>query len=297
MEKVASIALASWFVVLVVGRWRRMSPAERRTAAPVVWATSGPLGSFLFFFTIDTTGVHNALVWQTYFWLNRITNFCVPLALLIGLLTTSLARADVTALLVRLRTASVDELRPALARLLRDPLLQIALPSPDGNGYVDPAGRPLDVAADDRRVVSPISHDVLLLHHSSARTEDPQLFDAAVAAMAMTLDNARLTAQVRAQLAEVSASRARLVAAADQQRRRIERDLHDGAQQQLLELGMSLQAARTTVPDDSPAARFLDEATSQLHDSLAELRALSRGLRRHAESWSTVDSRRRHTYG
>jgi signal transduction histidine kinase len=89
----------------------------------------------------------------------------------------------------------------------------------------------------------------------------------------------RLTAQVRAQLAEVNASRARLVEAADEQRRRIERDLHDGAQQQLLGLGMSLQAARATVPDGSPTARHLDDATAQLHDSLAELRTLSRGLR------------------
>jgi signal transduction histidine kinase len=279
LQKAVSVGFAAWFLVLVVVRWRRMSPAQRRTAGPVVWATSGPLGAFLLFATLDIAGVHSTAAWQAYRWLSQFTTFWVPLALLVGLLTTRLTRADVTDLLVRLRTATVDELRPALARLLRDPLLDIALPATGSGGYVDTQGEPVDPALDGRRVTTAIGHGALLLHHPSARTEDPQLFEAAISAVTMTLDNARLTAQVRAQLAEVNASRARLVEAAEQQRRRIERDLHDGAQQQLLGLGMSLQAARATVPDGSPTARYLDEATAQLRDSLAELRALSRGLR------------------
>ena len=84
---------------------------------------------------------------------------------------------------------------------------------------------------------------------------------------------------MRAQLAEVSRSRARLVSAAYEERRRLERDLHDGAQQSLLGVGMSLQMARREVPADGAAARLLDEATAQLQSSLGELRALARGLK------------------
>jgi signal transduction histidine kinase len=86
-------------------------------------------------------------------------------------------------------------------------------------------------------------------------------------------------ADVQATLAEVNRSRARLVTAADEERRRLERDLHDSAQQSLLGVGMSLQAARRDVPDNGQAAQLLDEATAQLLDSLAELRGLARGLK------------------
>jgi signal transduction histidine kinase len=281
LQKMVSVGLALWFVILVVQRWRRLSPAQRRTAGPVVWAASGPLTVFVLFAALDLTGVRSQTVWLVYQWLRDATAFWVPLALLAGLLTTRLARADVADLLVRLQSMSAGELRPALARLLRDPLLEIALP--DGaateGGFVDADGRPVDPAGDPRRVATSVGAGAVLLHHPSTRIEDPPLFAAAVAAAAMTLDNVRLTAQVRAQLAEVDASRARLVEAAEQERRRIERDLHDGAQQQLLGLGMSLQAARASVPDDTSAATYLDEATAQLRDALAELRALSRGLR------------------
>jgi hypothetical protein len=119
---------------------------------------------------------------------------------------------------------------------------------------------------------------ILLTRETTAR-EDPALFTAAVEAVRLSLDNARLTARVRSQLAEVEASRARITTAADEARHKLERDLHDGAQQQLLGLGMSLVAARRAVPDDSPAATRLDEASAQLKDSLVELRQLSRGLR------------------
>lgn len=278
-QKALSIGLASWLLALMVLRWLRMSPAERRTVGPVLWAAVSPLCAFVVFAVLDAARVHSLSAWYAYRWLSQVTVFWVPLALFVGLLTSRLARADVTDLLVRLRSATVDELRPALARLLRDPLLEIALPAAEPGGYVDTAGQPIEPTPDARRVSTPIGHGALLLHHPSVRAEDPQLFDAAVAAVTMTLDNAQLTAQVRAQLAEVNASRARLVEAAERQRRQIERDLHDGAQQQLLGLGMTLQAARATVPDGSQAAQHLDEATAQLRDSLAELRALSRGLR------------------
>jgi signal transduction histidine kinase len=275
--------LGLWFVVLLVLRRRRMSPAQRRTANPVLWATAVPLaayfyGSALTFVVPDPAPV----LWTIYAWANPLSVYVVPFALLVGFYVGKLARADVATLLIRLRRADPADLRPALAQLLRDPSLEIAVPATDpADGYVDPAGRPVALpGAGDPRVVTDIgSSGVLLLHHQSTRDEDPHLFAAAIAAAAVMLENARLTAQVRAQLADVSASRERLVRAADDERRRVERDLHDGAQQQLIGVGMTLQSARLAVPEHSPAAQLLDEASGQLRESIVELRALARGLR------------------
>ena len=275
--------LGMWFVALLVLRRRRMSPAQRRSANPVLWATMVPLavffyGSALTFVIPDPAPV----LFTIWVWAQPLSTYWLPLALLAGFYLGKLARADVATLVVKLRTADPAELRPALARLLRDPSLELAVPATDpAGGYLDLAGRPVALPLPDgARTETDIgTSGILLLHHPSARDEDPELFAAAIATAAVTLDNARLTVQVRAQLAEVQASRERLVRAADDERRRVERDLHDGAQQQLIGVGMTLRSARLATPDHTPAAELLDEASGQLRDSITELRALARGLR------------------
>jgi len=190
----------------------------------------------------------------------------------------------VAGMVATLRTAGTDDLTPALARVLGDPTTVVAVPAaPDqgqGEVYVGLDGAVLDIGADGPGVRrTDLGEGAILLTRETTAREDPALFTAAVEAVRLSLDNARLTARVRSQLAEVEASRARITTAADEARHKLERDLHDGAQQQLLGLGMSLVAARRAVPDDSPAATRLDEASAQLKDSLVELRQLSRGLR------------------
>ena len=91
----------------------------------------------------------------------------------------------------------------------------------------------------------------------------------------LALENERLAAEVRAQLEEVRASRARIVEAADAERRRVERDLHDGAQQRLVALALRLQVASKTTPG---AAALLDEATGELQTAIGEVRGLARGV-------------------
>jgi len=99
------------------------------------------------------------------------------------------------------------------------------------------------------------------------------------AAARLALENARLQAEVRAQLAEVRASRARLVDVADAERRRLERDLHDGAQQRLLGMGMTLHTLRGRLPkNDTGTDRLIDEATTELRSALTELRDLAQGI-------------------
>ena len=98
--------------------------------------------------------------------------------------------------------------------------------------------------------------------------------------MCLALENARLQVQVRAQLNEVRQSRARLVGAADSERRRLERDLHDGAQQRLVTLLLSLQLAKADAlqRSDPDTVHMLDETMDSLRQALDELRSLARGI-------------------
>jgi len=99
-------------------------------------------------------------------------------------------------------------------------------------------------------------------------------------AVQLALENARLQAQLRAQLDQVRQSRARIIEAADKERRRLERDLHDGAQQQLVTLLLSLQLAKAEALEhsDPNTAHMLDGSIESLRQALDELRSLARGI-------------------
>ena len=117
------------------------------------------------------------------------------------------------------------------------------------------------------------------LDHDPFLYEDRELLEAVGAAARLAVENSRLQAQLRAQLAEVRASRARIVAAGDAERRRLERDLHDGAQQRLLGIRLALRLARSRVGhDDAEVQELLQEADTELMTGLDELRALARGI-------------------
>jgi signal transduction histidine kinase len=117
-----------------------------------------------------------------------------------------------------------------------------------------------------------------VLVHDPAVLEQPELLRGVSAAAALAVENERLAAEVRSQLHEVQASRARIVAAGDAERRRVERDLHDGAQQRLVTLALTLELARSSLDGSSEAAAALDGAREDLELALSELRELARGL-------------------
>jgi signal transduction histidine kinase len=207
----------------------------------------------------------------------------VPVAFLVGLLRERLAFAGVADLVGELGRVGPDQVQPGLARVLGDPGLRVLFPVDDHGGYVDVDGRPARVEVDDpARVVTPLgdrSAPLGVLVHDPALLEHRELLDAAGAAARLALENARLQAEVRAQLAEVRASRARLVDVADAERRRLERDLHDGAQQRLLGMGMTLQTLRGRLPVvDAGTDRLFQEATGELRSALRELRDLAQGI-------------------
>jgi signal transduction histidine kinase len=266
-------------VWVLVRRWRGASPALRFAIAPVLW--SGTLA-----FGLVAVRLVNDLLdepaggWLD--WFSELAAATVALAFLAGLLRTRLARGGVARLVVDLdESAGEGGLRDALARALRDPTLEIAYWLPGRGTYADAAGHPVRLPDRQERTVTVVERDgrrIAALVHDRA-TEDPELVRSVSAAAALALDNQRLQAELRARLDELTASRGRIVQAAQEERRRIERNLHDGTQQRLVSLAMTLGLADARLATEPAAARpIVREARRALADTLDELRELSQGI-------------------
>ena len=121
---------------------------------------------------------------------------------------------------------------------------------------------------------------VAALVHDESLLEDPGLVSAVAAAVRLTVDNERLRRELEERLDELAASRARIIAAGDEERRRIERDLHDGTQQRLVTIGLQLRLALTKLGEGGPpvATEALSRAVSDLADVSAEVRDLAHGI-------------------
>jgi signal transduction histidine kinase len=212
----------------------------------------------------------------------HIATLAVPGCFLLGLLRERLAYSSVSDILCDLSTQAdlaEPDVTSALARALGDPTLQVAFPM--GERLVDVHGSSVTPPSDRTRSTTPVgeaSQPLAVLIHDPTLDDEPELLVAAGSAARLALDNARLHAEVIAQLAEVRASRSRIIAAADEARRRLERDLHDGAQQRLLAIGLALQLLRTQLTGNHTAAELLTEADYQLNSALGELRELAAGI-------------------
>jgi len=195
------------------------------------------------------------------------------------------AVARVRGFAARLGTAppAPGELRGVLAAALRDPDLSVLFTLADSR-VVDPAGVAAMVpSAGGGRTVRRLtggSGNLGWLTHRPMPAHETRLLDGVLAAAAVPLEYARLQAELRVHLAAVEASRARIVEAADAERRRIERNLHDGAQQRLVALAIRLRSEqrRLGAALDPRMSPLLDLAVDQLRDAVAELRALAQGL-------------------
>jgi signal transduction histidine kinase len=272
------VAMLAGVCVVLVRRWRRSGPVQRRALAPVVW-TGGAIAVVGVIGVIpQLAGAEGASDVMEFLLIALIT--AVPFAFLLGLLRSSLSRADAVSTLVeRVGTTSV---RDALARALGDSELSLAYWLPRPGEYVDADGRLVELPPPGaERAVTEIEHDggrVAAIIHDAALLEEPELVRAAGAAAGLALRNERLDAELRARYEELRASRARLVAAGDAARRQIERDLHDGAQQHLVSLALTLRLARSSSEPQSKTAGLLDSAIEELKQGLAELRELARGI-------------------
>jgi signal transduction histidine kinase len=173
-------------------------------------------------------------------------------------------------------TTQTSSLRDALAARLGDPELILAFPV-DGAGLVDGSARPVQLPATDDRLVTRLDYGgatLAILVHRPGALGGRETVDDLVAAIHLGLEHERLQAEALAQVEELRASGIRLVETGDEERRRIERDLHDGAQQRLvgLALGLRLHASRAADPAK------LREAIAELQAAIDDLRALARGL-------------------
>ncbi len=275
--------LGTAFVVLVLRKFLHASPRARRVYLPLLiaavtaalWAV---LNGILTFATTPPAIVYDLFWWQI------LSLIALPLAMLWGLLRARLARVHVGELVVHLEETPVDGLRDEIALALEDPTLELGLWIPDRGVYVDAAGSELAVPDDGPdRAVTWIEHEgapLAVLVHDPTLREEPKLVEAVAAAARLALVNARLHAEVRAQLETVQESRARIAAAADDERRRIERDLHDGAQQRLVALALELRSAQRQLgeTDDTEVARLLSSTADELQVAVEELRELAHGI-------------------
>jgi signal transduction histidine kinase len=203
-----------------------------------------------------------------------------PVAFLAGLLQARLARTAIAELVVELR-GDPSDLRAPLARALRDPSLELLYWLPPFGTWADQDGRAVVLPADRARVT--VIHDdegepMAALVHDPALRDEPALLDAVTAAAAIALRSARLQVQLRANVEELRGSRARVLEAGQRERQRLERDLHDGAQQRLVALSLNLGVLQTRLDGDAAAKALLAEARTEIAVSLAELRDLARGL-------------------
>lgn len=276
--------LATVFVLLVVRKLVIATPRGRRVLLPLlVAAIFAALWSMLNGVLTFAKASPPPIV-RDLFWWQVIALTALPLALLWGLLRARLARVHVGELVVHLEETAPGDLRDELAQALEDPTLELGLWLPELDEYVDAEGTTFVVPEDGpTRAVTLIEHEgepLAVLVHDPTLREEPKLVEAVAAAARLALVNARLHAEVRAQLETVQESRARIVSAADEERRRIERDLHDGAQQRLVALALELRAAQRQLgaTGDPELERLLSSTADELQVAVEELRELAQGI-------------------
>jgi signal transduction histidine kinase len=265
-------------VTVVAIRWARSSAPRRHALLP---SLAGALVLALF-----TVLLVNDLVSGTrsepLLWVTVCSLVTVPAAFLAGLLRSRLARGGLTELFVGLGTARGSDLQTALAKTVGDPSLVVARWQPDQAFYADADGQRVALPhnGDDRRValVEADGQRMAALVYDATLDDDPELMEAVTSATAIALENDQLQAEAQERLAELRASRERIVAAGDAERRRLERNLHDGAQQRLVAIALHLRLLQNRIGDDPSAAALVTTASEELARSLEELRELARGL-------------------
>src|SRR5215217_5483038 len=275
----AVLAVASLGVVVVTAnRWRVASPPRRRALLP---SLGGSLSALLFSANLTTLIAGSpSLALITVLNAALLT---VPAALLWGLLRSRLARGELADLFRELGTLRGVRLEAGLAKALDDPGLVLAYRVPGEHAYIDGRGQPVALPTPgDDHAAAPVERDgreLAMLIHDASLDDDPELVGAVAAVAAIALDDARLQAESEDQLAELRASRERIVAAGDAERRRLERNLHDGAQQRLVSVALALRMIQRQIRTDPAAAeRLSTTAGEELSKSLEELRELARGI-------------------
>src|SRR5581483_8581447 len=274
-EAALGAALALMVAVLAVHRLRDLHGPAWRAQAPLLTAAVGVAAvAAIWLGWVSVTGTGFPVLQKA----ARGTALLLPLGVVAGIAWSRLRRPEAADLVVELRTGGSDSLRERLGRILGDPTLDLVYRLDDGR-YVDADGNAREVLEEPNRAITVVAvqgREIASLVHDPGVLDEPRLVEQVRATAGLVLENERLAAEVRAQLAEVRASRSRLVAATDSERRRLERDLHDGAQQRLVTLSVTLGLAAARGQTD--VADVLERAQREVEHVIAELREFARGI-------------------
>jgi signal transduction histidine kinase len=276
---------------LVVARWWRASAPAQRMLSPML------LPSCAFFLAVAAQQVAALVLnyWSVYkptpYVFSLLTtisvaaSFALPLTFLLALARARHRHTLVSDLVLELGDLPpAADLERALSRTLRDQSLRVGRWDAATNRYVGAGGDTVVIPADGSGRTATLlqrgGKPLAAIVHDEALLEEGELLNSVAAAARLAVENEGLHAEVRAQLADVRASRARIVVAADAERRRLERDLHDGAQQRIVSVCLDLKlAARSLGEDADPTLRStIADAAQELQVALSELRELARGI-------------------
>ena len=281
-SEMATIALAALVIAVAARSYIKAIGPARRARAPVLRAAMvvgvALAGSAIAHLVLPANA--NDLVLFLY----EVALGSIAIDLLTNLLRAPWERAAVTDLVIGLAETPTATLRDALARALGDPTIEVGYVIPGSEGYVDAHGRLIEIPQIGKgRAVTPIELEgrrLGVLVHDPAVLDDPGLLESIASAARLAASNARLQVEVRAQVAEVRASRRRLVETGDEERRRLERRLHKGAERRLNAIGTRLAEAHALA--DRPGAggtlELVEQAYRQLRWGLDDLHELARGL-------------------
>ncbi len=284
VTSVLGVAIVAVVLVILLRRWSQATAPQRRALAPVLWSgvvmlvlLAGALGT-------DAAGVSGAT--DALSTAGLFVFASVPWVFLFSLVRSRVIRAGaVSELLLALGEApGTGSLRSRLVDALNDRSLDLVFWLDDKKKWVDSDGHRVEMPADgdgvqawtavelEGRRVGAIVHDITL-------RQEPELLRSVAAAAGLAMENERLQAQLRARVEDLRASRARIVEAGTQERRRLERNLHDGAQQRLVALSLTLRLAQGKLHKDPDRAdALLNGAQEELTLALGELRELARGI-------------------
>ena len=279
-----TIAWAVAFALLALARIGRASPARRRWSAPVLIPALA---------AVLLCGVGAAHGLERGFVSNDSTDRALRLAeaLALGLVAVGVALARLRARRTRRGLAQLvldigaapkpGEVRAWLADSLGDPTI-VVLYCLESGEWVDAEGRESTLSATGDREATRVrvaGHDVFAVVHRRGLLDDPTLLSELVATARLALEHDRLHAACRARLEQLRASRARIVAEADSQRRELEHDLHDGAQQRLVAVALSIRLVRRTIgADDEALGARLAAAEDGVRAAVVALRDVAHGL-------------------
>jgi signal transduction histidine kinase len=271
-------------IVLMARKRRAASEPMRRAMAPIFWPGIVLAGLLAVVLVEEMLGARDQQLLPSL--VSLVVFATLPFAFMLGLLRSAYSKAGAVAELVERLNAGEgeDDLREALADALGDSSLELAYWSRSLERYVDAGGQSVTLPAPDSRTrgVTEVERDdvpIAAIIHDVALVDEPGLVRAAGAAAALALENERLEAELRARVEELRVSRAKVIEVGMAERRALERNLHDGAQQRLVALSLQLGLAKAKLrKDPDTAEEILEGAREELAAALEELRELARGI-------------------